>query len=297
MQAVTRIGVASLLLVAAAGAHAVAAPSEDLDRARSAFRAGDCPTAVPTLTVLLYPTPQLATPAQLAEAHLLYGACLVGTGDNAAASREFEEALFVESTLTLDPMLFSPDAVRLFDQTRATVEARARQEAEARALAEEREKLRKYRESLVFYEVRPYSLNFVPGGVGQFQRGAIGRGVFFASTQLATAATSAGIWIYLVRKYGYGGTVPREDAAFARRLQQIEIGTGVAFLGLVAWGIVDSLVHYKPQVQVRGDDALLVPPGPGTAPEPARPTSPVTRMELGPTLVPGGGGLALTVTY
>lgn len=293
----TRGAAAALLVLGASVGRAAAAPAEDLDRARTAFRAGDCPAAVPTLTVLLYPTPQLATPAQLAEAHLLYGACLVGAGDNAAAGREFEEALFVESTLTLDPMLFSPDAIRVFEQTRTTVEARARQEAEARALAEEREKLRKYRESLVFYEVRPYSLNFVPGGVGQFQRGAIGRGLFFASTQLATAATSAGIWIYLVRKYGYGGTVPREDAAFARRLQQVEIGTGVAFLGLVAWGIVDSLIHYKPQVQVRGDDALLVPPGPDAVPAHSPRTAPAARLDLGPTLVPGGGGLALTVTY
>jgi hypothetical protein len=284
------LATAALVVVLAGAAPAAAAPADDLDRARAAFRAGDCAAAAPTLAILLYPTPQLATPSDLAEAHLLYGACLVGAGDSAAAAREFEEALFVETSLTLDPTLFSGEAIRVFDQTRAAVEARARQEAEARALAEERERLRKYREGLIFYEVRPYYLNFVPGGIGQFQRGSIGKGTFFAVTQLATAATSAGIWLYLVQTYGYGGTVPREDAAFARRLQQIEIGTGVAFLGLVAWGIVDSLIHYKPQVQVRGDDSLLVPP-------PPKPSSERPAMALAPALWADGGGLTLRVEY
>ncbi|MEZ4368162.1 MAG: hypothetical protein R2939_18065, partial [Kofleriaceae bacterium] len=189
-----RAALIAALLVLALGGTAAATPSDELALARDAYRQGDCPRAVPMLSVLLYPTPRLASAADLGEAHLLYGACLVASGDAVGAGREFEEALFVRPDLTADPLLFSAETVRIFEQARAAVAVRIRQEAEARALAEERERLRRYKESLIVYEQRPYYMNFLPGGAGQFQRGATGLGVFFATSQVLTAATSAGIW-------------------------------------------------------------------------------------------------------
>ncbi len=276
-----------------------AAPADELVTARQYFRASDFAAALPTLNFLLYPTPRLANTDDLIEAHTLLGACSFATGDRATATREFEQALFLSNDVTLDPLLFSTETIRHFEQTKAALAARNLRDAETRALAEERERLRKYRESLIVYEVRSYYVNFVPFGAGQFQNRQVGKGIFFAGTQLATGGTSLGIWLYLVGKYGYGGRVPPEDAGFARRLQQIEIGTGAAFLGLMAWGVVDSLVKYQPRVQVSSDDTLM-PPAPPASTVEARSTgaksTPGTanfEFHVSPAVLEGGGGLSL----
>lgn len=277
-------------LLASSTAHA--APADELVSARQHFRAGNFAAALPTLNFLLYPTPRLANTNDLIEAHTLLGACSFETGDRITATREFEQALFLSSDVTLDPLLFSSETIRHFEQTKAALAARTLRDAETRALAEERERLRKYRESLIVYEVRSYYVNFVPFGAGQFQNRQVGKGIFFAGTQLATGGASLGIWLYLVGKYGYGGRVPPEDASFARRLQQIEIGAGAAFLGLMAWGVVDSLVKYQPRVQVSSDDTLM-PPAP---PAPAKARSAATsnfEYHVSPAVLDGGGGLSL----
>ncbi len=270
-----------------------AAPADELVNARQHFRAGNFAAALPTLNFLLYPTPRLANSNDLIEAHTLLGACSFETSDRVTATREFEQAIFLSNEVTLDPLLFSSETIRHFEQTKAALAARNLRDAETRALAEERERLRKYRESLIVYEVRSYYVNFVPFGAGQFQNRQVGKGIFFAGTQLATGGTSLGIWLYLVGKYGYGGRVPPEDASFARRLQQIEIGTGAAFLGLMAWGVVDSLVKYQPRVQVSSDDTLMPPAPP--APGKARNNTATTNLEyhVSPAVLDGGGGLSL----
>jgi tetratricopeptide (TPR) repeat protein len=300
------IAAAVTVAVLAAAAPAQATPSQDLARAREAFRRGDFATALPLLNYLLYPTPRLAQTSDLVEAHVLLAVCAFETGDRETATREFEEALFLQSDLDLQGnALFSKPSIEFFAQTRAAVEERSRRDAEQRSLAEERERLRKYRESLIVYEVRPYYVNFIPFGAGQFQNRQRGKGLAFASAEVATGALSAGIWLYLVGQYGYGGRVPPEDAANVLLLQQIEIGSGVACLGLVAWGVVDSLLNYKPRAQIEGDDSLLpdlVPPpdrSPKARPKPKtnpRPTpgSAPSSLRLAPTPLPGGVGASLS---
>lgn len=293
--------VASALVAAAT--PAAATPAEDLARGREAFRRGDCQTALPLLNYLLYPSPRLAQTSDLVEAHVLLGVCAFETGDRLTASREFEEALFLQSDLSLDGnALFSRAVIDFFDDVRAAVLERGRRDAERRALAEERERLRRYKESLIVYEVRPYYVNFIPFGAGQFQNGERGKGLAFAASQVATGALSAGIWLYLVGEYGIGGTVPDQDVDRVRRLQEIEVGAGIACLGLVAWGVVDSLLNYKPRVKVEGDDKLLppdlTPPAddaprtPRRAPRQRPPES--SSLRLAPVPLPGGAGAALT---
>jgi tetratricopeptide (TPR) repeat protein len=301
---------AALILTALAGAAAsapataAATPAEDLGRARDAFRKGDYQVAIPLLNYLLYPSPRLAQTRDLVEAHVLFAVCALETGDRLTAAREFEEALFLQADLELDGnALFSRAAIDLFAETRAAFEERARRDAERRALAEERERLRRYRESLIVYEVRPYYVNFIPFGAGQFQNGDRKKGLAFAASQAITGGVSAGIWLYLVGEYGIGGAVPADEVDRARRLQEIEVGAGIACLGLVAWGVVDSLLHYRPRVQVSGDDSLLptdvVPPAtPGkrpSRPTPAPPEKPPTSsLRFTPVPLPGGAGATLT---
>lgn len=309
--------VALTAAAAIAGEHrAAATPAQELVRARGLFRGGDFAGALPLLNYLLYPTPRLSQPADLVEAHVLLGVCAYETGDRKTAKREFEEALFLQRDLTLDTLLFSAEAVEFFDDTRADLEDKEKRDADQRRLAEENERLARALQNLVVIETRPFYVNIIPFGAGQFQNGDRGKGLFFASAEAVTGAASAGIWLYLVSKYGIPGQVPPEEAATARRLQQVEIGTGAVCLGLMAWGIVDSLLHYKPSVRVAADESLLPdevrdrarggpprgPEGDGSADDPPRAPPPApapqSRLQLSPTIIPSpgahGAGLSLT---
>jgi hypothetical protein len=88
-----------------------------------------------------------------------------------------------------------------------------------------------------------------------------------------------------VGSYGLTGEVPESDANSVRRLQQIEIGAGAAFIGLAAWGVVDALVNYQPSV-VRKPDETLLPPDMRPAKQPT--------ARLAPTTLPGGGGVVMS---
>ncbi|MBA3391127.1 MAG: tetratricopeptide repeat protein [Deltaproteobacteria bacterium] len=276
---------------------ATAGPSQDLDRARANFKAKDCPSAAPLLNYLLYPKPQLANPTDLVEAHVLLGVCHYEGGNREEAKTEFKAALALDPSKTLEPLLFTEGQVRLFNEVRADVEAQARRDAELRKLEEDRDRIRKFKESLRVVETRPYFVNFVPFGAGQFQNKQTAKGILFASGQGVTFGTSAGIFLYLATKYGLVGKVPLEDGPGVRRLQQIEIATGAAFFGIYAWSVVDALLNYKPREQVEADDSLL-PPDLRDFKKPTpqkKKTSLRDRLRLGPVLLPSGAGLGLSL--
>jgi hypothetical protein len=290
----TRSAVAAL--VAAAAGSAAASPTQDLERARQAFREHDYDSARKLATFLLYPDEKLGLPVDLVEAHVILGASDFETDHRAEAKREFEKALQIQPEKVLTDMLFSEGAIRLFDETKADIEARTRRDVELRKIADERERIRKYRESLVVVERRSFGVNFVPFGAGQFQNKQPTRGILFAAGQGLTGGISAGVFLYLAGKYGFNATVPVADVPGALRLQQIEVGTGVAFFAIYAWGVVDALLHYKPRVQIEGDDSLL--PALPEAPDARKPrpgkTSILDRVHLAPIAAPGGAGIGLT---
>jgi hypothetical protein len=280
---------------AAMASSAAGSPSQDLERLRQAFREHDYQSARVLATYLLYPDEKLAQPIDLVEAHVILGACNFETGHRAEAKVEFEKALQIQPEKTLTDMLFTEGVIRLFDETKADIDARARRDAELRKIADERERIRKYRESLVVVERRSFFVNFVPFGAGQFQNKQPGRGVLFAASQGVAAGISVGIFVYLAGKYGIVANVPPSDGPGVHQLEQVEIGAGVAFWALYTWGVVDSLLHYKPRVQVEGDDSLLPPVSePADTRKPRPKTSLRDRLHLAPMLTPHGGGIGLT---
>jgi hypothetical protein len=282
------IALATAVLVALAGA-AAATPAQELDDAREQFRAGKFGDAAKALNYLLYPNPRLSQDDDLIEAHVLLGVSAFETGDRKTATRELEEALFLNPDVTLDKLLFSERAREFFDDVKQDYEEREAAAAEARALAERAAELQAALDAMVVIEKRPYYINFIPFGAGQFQNEQRGKGLFFAVSQGVTGGLSAGIWLYLVGEYGLPGKVPREEATRARNLQGVEIVAGGVCLGLMAWGIVDSLVNYKPSVRQEPDESLL--------PEKYRkkkPAPPPTSFRLEPLALPGGAGLSLT---
>ena len=112
----------------------------------------------------------------------------------------------------------------------------------------------------VIYESRPYARNFLPFGGGQFQNGETAKGVGFAVGQGVTAATSIGLFVYLVGHYR-DNQVPLGEGARVRNMERVEILTGYAFFGLYAWSVIDALVHHEPWVQIGPARATLAPTG------------------------------------
>ena len=292
------IALATAAVVAAAATVATASPRQDLEQARQSFRQHDYDSARKLATFLLYPEEKLAMPADLVEAHVILGASNFETGHVAEAKTEFEKVLQIQPERSLTDLLFSDGAIRLFDQTKAEIVEREQRDAQVRAISEERERIRKYKESLVIVEKRSFIINFAPFGAGQFQNKQPTRGVLFAVGQGITSGTSVGVFLYLAGKYGLNAKVPEPDGRGARQLQQLEIGAGIAFYAIYAWGVVDALLHYKPSVQIQGDDSLLPvlrerPPVPVPAKKP-RKTSILDRLHVGPMVARDSAGIGLT---
>lgn len=293
--------VALIAAIIAIASVAQAAPNDELDQARSAYRSAQYSRALPLFNALLYPPPpKLASKDELADAYLALGVCRYETGDPAGAKREFEQALSINSEIRIDPLIVTdPTAIDAFNETRVGLQDRIRAELDAKRKAEDRARLLAIRQSMVGVETHPLYLTFFPFGVGQFQNEDRAKGVFFAATEAATLITSASVWGYLVNTYGIRSTrVPLEDAQRVRSLQQLEIGTGFAFLGLYVLGVVDAYVHYKPQTRTAIDESVLPPElrgllKPETAP-PAKPKKPKTSFHVVPMLTPDGAGIGLS---
>lgn len=234
-----------------------ATPAEDLAMARDAFRTGSYEQSVPLLSYLLYPNARLSRIADLVEAHILLGVSHFELGSRAEARREFDEALFLDDSISLDPLLFSEEAIAFFDERKRVYLEQARRDDEARALAEERDRLRQAIENMIVIERRPYYINFVPFGAGQFQNGHDGKGIAFFVSQAVLGGTSAGLWVWQVGKYGYNGTVPKDEVDTVRRLQQVQIATGLTCVALMVGGIIDSLISYESTTRRPADESLL----------------------------------------
>jgi tetratricopeptide (TPR) repeat protein len=281
--------VAALALAGPLLRVAPAAPADELEEARALFQRGDFGGAIPRLNYLLYPEARLSALQDLVEAHLLLGVSYYETGDRAAAAREFEETLFLDADAALDPNIFSEGAVKFFEDTKDALEDRFEREAEMRRLAEERDRYRRALENLVVIEKRPYYVNFIPFGAGQFQNGHTRKGILFFTAEAVLGGTSAGIFLWQWGKYGIGGNVPFDEQPTVFRLQTVQVITGSLALGVMAWGIIDALIYYKPTQRAAADPSLLpddfVPP-------PAGPPS--SSFRLSPLVSPEAGGLSLS---
>src|SRR6476660_2922996 len=77
-------------------------PADRLKEARDFFAAKDYDHAIEKLSALLYPSEQLALPADLVEAHLMLGASFAETGRAGEAKDEFKQVLRLEPNKTLD---------------------------------------------------------------------------------------------------------------------------------------------------------------------------------------------------
>lgn len=290
----------ALCVVVIAAPRAAAGPVQDLNDARALVRRGKYKRAIPKLNYLLYPRARLASRSDLIEAHVLLGVCYFESGDKGAAGPEFEKALFLDSSLTLDELLFSKRAIEFFDAKKRELAEQRRKEERERRLAAQNAALRKLLKTAFTVEKNSRFVSFLPFGVGQFQNDHTRSGTFFLISQLATGGTSAGIWLWQVLKYGFDGAVPLDEAGTVRTLQQVQIVSGGMCLALMIWGIVDAQRHFQASKLTRGIDRSLIEQlkrlnSPDTTPSSPPPTkSKPSSLRLLPTVGPRSAGIALS---
>jgi hypothetical protein len=237
----------AVIAVWAGAARADETPSQSLDEARDLFRAAKWTDAIAVLSGLLYPEPSLASPSDLAEAHLMLGVSYFETDQKQQASLQFEEALNYDGGLELTADLHSEAVVdffrakkREFRRKSRDDERRAARDAAIRKLVESTQQVR--------IEHHPYYINFVPFGAGQFQNNQPDKGRFFFITEAAFGGTSLTFLLIQIFRYGVPMRFPRDEVELAANLQRVQVGTGIAFSILYAWGVVDALRNYRPTV-------------------------------------------------
>jgi tetratricopeptide (TPR) repeat protein len=276
-------------------ALAYATPSEDLAQARRAFREGQFSVALEKYNALLYPELKLASTDDLVDAYIGLGVCRLETGDSTGAKREFEKALELDPSHQLDPLIITnKQAIELWDDTKADIRTRKDREAAKKREAEEKERLRKLRASLIGVQSNTRALTVVPGW-GQFQNGQGTKGIFFLGAFVVSGGVSFGSWAYLVNKYGIrSDRVPPLEAERVRRLQEIEVGSGIIFFATWIWSTIDANRHYKKQIRVELDESTL-PPELREVPPPAKKKQPPkkTSFHIVPMLSPDSAGIGI----
>ncbi|MCU0700234.1 MAG: hypothetical protein MUC96_27315 [Myxococcaceae bacterium] len=290
--------IALAVVIVAATAFAQSTPERELELARALFDAGKYGETVSLVRKALGVTN--FTDEQRIELHRMAGLSSFNLGDTQAAKESFLSLLRLNPDHVLDPFIAPPPALRLFDQVRkdnadeltlvrqllqVRAEQKRREEEEKRKAAEARGSGK-----TITIEKRPFWMNFLPFGAGQFVQERTGWGIAFAVTEGVFAVTSIiAYWAIELLKTDivelYDGPQGNQVTRTIRGIPQLAKGqrdawtlvkfsTGGAFYAAWIAGIVDAIVHHTGDKQTESRDAPAPPP------------------RLSVTLLPGGGVFA-----
>lgn len=242
--------------------HAQSTVGDEYDEALRYYERSDYARAIRQLRTLLYPNVRLNDQPQVLYAHKLLGISYIFEGQKDLAEKEFLTLLAIDPRYNFDPSIDPVSAVELFDQVKRNNAKRLKQildrekeETEKRRIQELKQQQDAARQSALSssqrdisiertVEKRSYWLNFVPFGVGQLQNDHRTKGYWLMGFQAGFSALSIGIFTYL--QLTYPARVPSSELQTARALDTLQIVSGGAALGLMAYGIVDALFYYQP---------------------------------------------------
>jgi hypothetical protein len=298
-------------------ARAQATPGREVEAVKSLFNAGSYAEALArarqAMAVVNF------AEAERIELLKMAGLSAFALGETAATEQLFYQLLLLNPDYVLDPFAAAPPAIRMFEEVRkknadalniarqqiALREERVRREAEERerekARAEEqRRRLDALSRTQRTVVEKPFVVNFLPFGAGQFQQGRTGLGVLFASTEGALAIGSVVAFIAIEGLFkteqitldNRHGSPDGKFTLSVRRIpadRQVErdvwttvkYTTAGAFYALWGVGIVDAVAHHQAEVVSEKPITLPPPTEPAAAP----------KAQLTPFLFPTQGGL------
>jgi hypothetical protein len=213
----------------AAGAPPGADPADILVEATSALGAGEHERAAALAWRVAHDGAPIDRKDR-AEAWRILGLAQHALGHEAAAEAAFHAYLRLDPDARLDPALVPPEVLHFFEGVKSN------HRAELDALRP-RPKRR-----------RTFLLNFVPLG-GQWQNGDRGKMWIIGSAGAVLVATNIASYVFL-RDWCGGpsssstcGDAPSTDAA--RRMQIVNIASGVGALALYTYSVIDGIRGYR----------------------------------------------------
>lgn len=260
---------------------ALAAPSEDFERGKVAFNRGEYARAIEVLSPLVYGEKRLEAEAEIVQTHRMLGVAHMFEKREASARQEFVKLLELKPDFRFDPLLDSPQVVEFFNaivkdqQTElARIEEARRKDALRIKAAEDEARRRSGRVIVRPVERHSFAVALVPLGMGQFQNGQRGKARAFLISELALGAVSLGTFTSNFALYGLhrrvdcrpnstgGCDADRTEERTSGVLKWTSFGSGVAFWGVVGWGIVDAVKNFRAEVPAGPDVEQPLPTGP-----------------------------------
>jgi len=286
-------------------------PAQEFDRGRTAFQRGEYERAISIVYPLVYSDLRLESEPEVLLAHRLLGVSYLFVNKPNEASIEFRKLLELAPDYRFDPLLDPPRVVEFFN---ALVREQQEQlgDIEARLRKREEERNRHVGEILVRrMEHRPYAVNFLPFGAGQFQNDQPTKGWAFLGAEAVLGAASLGAFITNFMLYGssperactgayVNNMCPVDKVDHSREetshtITRVQVVSGAAFFGVALWGIIDAIRNYRAEVPL-GESYIPANSAPETAPEKASKTGP-SAWQITPLLGPLAQGGALTLTF
>ncbi len=253
-------------LIVVAPCLAFANPGAELDQGRVAYERGDYTAAVATIHPLLYPRIALPSEESVIEAHRLLALSYFFLKKEDAAEEEVTAVLEMRPRFQLDPVVEPPKAVAFFNSVRDKQENKLREIRERQRLEEER--LRKEADARrlaerMFVSERKVIVNSrvvaaLPFGIGQWQNRERKKAIFFGVSEAALGALSLATWIAINQKFPSAHFAPA-DESLATALTATQVASGAAFWAVLAWGIIDAEVRFKPEIVVETRQMPLTP--------------------------------------
>ncbi len=220
--AVAALVLASAVGVAAAQPGAAQQTSDRLGAATLAAERGDWTTVATLVTPIA--DDRDATRGDRAEAHRLLGLAALDHGQSDRAEAHFFAYLKLDLDGRLDPNLYPPETVAFFEGVRG------RHAAALRALRP------RPRRAIV--------LNLIPPA-GQFQNRERTKAWLLTGVGGTLLISNLGSYA-LLRMWCDGADSTCEGhTRSARILRHVNLGTGIALIGLYAYGVYDGLRHYQ----------------------------------------------------
>ena len=258
-----RASLAVVVLGAASAAHSAPtqAEGEAFRAGKKLYEDGSHAQAVQYFALAIEgPTPSIKDAGLVQQSRMIRGACDMYLGRIAEADLQFERVLRQNPAFEPDAILFPPGVLDEFRRIRDKLEKEAAEkkagdaaskkiaalEATNARLVEQVEGLRAFGRTERVVVRRSRVIASIPFGVGQFQNGEPGLGIFFAAAQGLTLGASTIAFYYhaSLPRDPVDANAARTAASTARIVNWISLG---AFVSLAIGGISQAHVAFVPE--------------------------------------------------